>query len=292
MNELVLQALSGVLAPALVAVLVLGVLGRRTGEATGELRRRLALPLALGLGYGTGHVVSNGWPPLRFDVELKHALLWVALLGTALGVVEARTGRARWIPRLVLALVTPWFLLDFMREHHWARAEGWTWTVALGLCGLALMAGLQLLAPRRSEPGTLLLLSLVAAATGATLAVSGSATMGQLAGAGAAALGAAALLGGLRPRARSAAACCVPWFATLHAGLMLGGRYASELSVPGALLLGVAPLGAWLSELGPLRRRSPRLRFLVALGITGALGGGALLFEWWRKPEDPYAGMY
>jgi hypothetical protein len=185
------------------------------------------------------------------------------------------------------ALGTAWYLLDFMREHHWGPAAGWAWTLGLGLGLFALCAGAGGVAASRRSLALALSLPATGACAAGALAASGSATLGMMCGAWTAALAALALFG---RRAGGAAAPLATGAALpallLYGGLILGGRFASELSTTAALLLALAPLAPGLTLVPPLAsRRAGWIGVLLAL----ALAGGALALELALRPEDPYA---
>jgi hypothetical protein len=285
MDALVL-VLRGIVPPVVVAsVLLVPAWARGRGTRT---PRAWPLPVALGLGTVAGHVALNGWPPLALDVELKHGLFWVALLGAAAGALEST--RSRFLPaaRLALALGLPVYLLDFMRAHHWGPLEGWAWTAGLGLLVWLLGCGLERLARRRDGvellPAWLVLLALAAGC----LHVSGSMSLGQLAGSVCCVLGVGSVLVLLGPHLSVDQGTSTP-LGLLLAGLLLGGLFASELgAVPALLLAAGAPTAPFVPRSwGATRTR----RLLVALLAAALLGVAALGLELAALEPDPYAGF-
>ena len=122
----------------------------------------------------------------------------------------------------------------------------------------------------------------------ASLHVSGSTSLAQLAGAWTSVCGATWAATLLRRDASLTPSGAAP-LTLVFGGLLLGGRFASELSGVAALLLGAAPLAPWIAELPFARRRSPRMRAALAWLAVAVTGGAALVLEWTLRPEDPYA---
>lgn len=292
------QALSGIWPPALVSGLVLAAAwrplrgGRRAERAEAARptwREALGGPLAIGLGYVACDVGLHGFPPPPPGNGIKDRLVYVALATVLVGAVEAwRRGRAWHVGRVALCVAAPWFLLDFMREHHWEGATEVLWLAGLAAAALALVSGVDVLARRSpGSGGPALGVALVSLAAGA-LHFGGSASLAQLAGGLATPLGAFAVLAWWR-RDASLAGGATTSATTLYLGLVAAGFFAAELPGASAALLALAPLGAWIGRLPALEGRGA-LRLATA---AVAMLAPAALALWLAKdavPPNPYAG--
>lgn len=302
----VLRALEGAVLPAAVSTAAVVAAGLRAGPAPAPdapAPRGWPGALAVGPGFLAAFLLIKGWKTVPGEVAgwLGHA----ALLATALGLVEGlwpARAKLRWALRAVAVLLV---LLATLRPKLGRWEPG---TVAAALLGLELLGLLFWLATdrlRAALPGSgpdpragglaaaLGLAGLVGASAG-LLGGSGSALMGQLGGALAAAAGPLALTAWWRPGLpllRGAA----PALTLLLGALVLNGAFytgAMRTAVP--LLILLAPWGANLALLPPLRARPAWQRASVAaagLFLPLLVAGGLVLQATLAaEAEDPYAG--
>lgn len=271
-SAVLVTALTGALAPVGVAALVLAA-SARPWRGRDCSAAPAGPPLALGLGFVAGFVATHGMPRLA-GAGLRDELAWSAL---ALGLCAALLARRGALPRVVQALVSallPWFLLDFQRERHWERVEGVLWSTALALVLFLAWTLLGEHEARRARPGPTLAWCAMGALAAGAYGLSGSVQIAQLGGALAAALGTCAVLALWRRAAGLGAAGLAP-FVVLHFGLTWCARYLSELSLPGFMLLLLAPFGVLAARLVP----RPRLATALELFVAPLLALAALLVE-------------
>lgn len=281
----VYQGLAGVVPPAIVSGVALGLAWRPWSHTRVRASGGNAwgAALAVGLGYAAGQVGIHGWPSLALSVPVKDGLFYVAVVAALCGTVRAAD---RLAVRVVLCAALPWYLLDFMRQHHWDGVQTWSWSAGLAAGVLGLWSGLERLARARPGPTLPLAWAAVCSCAGAALHLSGSASLAQLAGALAVPLGLAWLVS-LRQPGLTLAGGGVRCVALLFAGLLLAGHFASELPGASALLLAASLLGPALGSLA----RGPRARrFAAVLGTMGP----ALAAVWLARgslADDPYTGL-
>ena len=299
-SALLEQFLAGVLPPALFASAALVAAWKpwqreRDGLAANA---RWGAPLALGLGYAAGHIALEGSPPLRWALDVKQGLFYLALAGMVFGFLESWRPRTTWpirAGRALLSVAAPLFLLDFMRDpkYHWGPVEALLWNAALALGLFLAWCALEALAERR--PGAALPWAWIAVGTllSGALSLAGSVSLGQLAGALTAPLGTVALLAWWRSDVRLSGGGVAP-FALVFAGLTWAGHYSSGLSGASAILLGGALLAPWLVELPGLRTLGPVPRAVLTVVLALVPATAALALERSGQPdrsapEDPYA---
>jgi hypothetical protein len=251
--------LLGLLLPALVAgaALYLGRGSRRLGA------------LGFGLGLLIGYPAVTGSLPQMPPQDGTQMLFYVSI-GLALAAwFEARPGgslASRFPLRIAVTFLVPLLLMK-NRIAHWEPTESFQHVTLAALALLALWSGADALAERRK--GATLPLVLWLAVTGASLALLASrfAINSQLCGVVASMLGAAVVAAWLRPELSLARGpIAVP--AMLLGALCLGGVYLHELPPLSGLLLVLAPLAAWLGELGPLARLPARRALIVRLALV------------------------
>jgi hypothetical protein len=272
---LILEALAIAAVVAGLAVLAFGFPWRSPRPA------RAGVGWVIGLGgafYLACHHMTGVWPhwPPRDGAErLLIIVLPAALLVELLAALPLVPRWLAWALRLMVAASTAPVLLyntiylASTGTPEWSSAEA---AVILGGMAAALAAvwallGLLLrLAPGRSVPFAL---SVVCAAAGAAIMLSGDFTDGRLGLPLAAALAGAA--------AASLAVCGAPG---ASAGLGIGliglfsllviGRLFAGLPTEHAILLGLAPLLCWLPELPYVRRVPLWARGLARLALVAA----------------------
>jgi len=281
----------GVLAPALVAALVLVLAWRPWLSGARAPDGRWSGAPAIGLAFLVGFAATIGPPRLPFAGGALSGQEWLAWIALAAGVplaVAARPGRAAVLRGLLtVALVEG--VLRAMFVHHWSGAPAILW-----FAGLALALNLHFWSAEalaRRAPGAAMPLSWIVVGTGLALTsgLTGSTALAQLAGAATAALGPALVLAWWRPRFSLAGGAATMVVLVLF-GIGLCARFYSSLPRLEASLLLCAPFLAWVAELPPLRSRRPRVRALaralaVLVPVAAAVTSAALAYE-----SDPYAG--
>ena len=283
---------------------------------------RLARPLAVGLAFATAFAISRGWPGVPWNADVLSSLAWIAL-ATAL-LVAALAARSTSTPlfaasrRPALAaacFLAVWYLLDFMREHHWSPREAWLWSVGLasGLFVVARAKAALLERPRleaaavrgfecvlaggllhqgRSDALALLAVTLGVCQATATLAAPKPApkpapkqTRGPAPGPSPVGASAQAFASDRTQEASGLTA------GLLYGGILLAGRYSAELTWPAALSLAALPFVPRVLERTPLgRHRVGRpLATLATLALQALLVGLVAWWIWQSTPPDPYA---
>jgi hypothetical protein len=283
-SAIVRTALLGLAAPVGAAALVLAVSARPWRGRAGE-SRAFGPPLALGLAFLAAFVATHGWPRIGGAATLRDKLV---CLGLVVALVQARPVRRSSVLvgfQALTATVMPWFLLEFQRERHWDRAEGVLWSAGLGLFVFLawILAGEH--ESRRSSPAPVWGWALATLLAAGTYQVSGSSQVAQLGGGLALALGCCALLALWRRSAGLGLAGVGP-FVVLYVGLTWCGRFISELSLVGFVLLSLAPLGVLAARFVPPAR--PRLAAALEVLVPTGLALAALLFERAQAAPAPY----
>jgi hypothetical protein len=276
--------------PASVVAGVLLVLGwrpwRRGESAVREAGWSGALAFAA--AYALGHALSEVLPPFP-PREATHRLFYIALGAGLVGLLD---GRLRGVPRLALraaaAALVPWWLLRTFVQR-WETGETLLQVGGLALGLLVLWCGLDALAARRRGPSLPLALWAVASCTSAALVISGNATYSMFAATLAGSLGASIVAAWLAPElslARGAAAV----LSILLACISIGGVYLSDLPMASALLLGAAPLAAWVGEAPFAAHRSPLVAALIRFAAVALVAGAALAIAALNAPPpSPYS---
>jgi hypothetical protein len=201
-----------------------------------------------------------------------------------------------WILRLGLAAATGRILLQgssYLQgtASDWSVSQVWT---ALGV-GALLLAVVWILLARllRRGPGISLPLALsqTCLAAGMTVMLSGYTDGGAL-GLPLAAAVAAAVVGARLLEMMPATEGAIGFGLVGLFGILMMGRFFGELSTGRALALFVAPLLCWVSELPPLRGRTPRVVATVRLAIVAiplAIVLGLAKSDFDRDMAEPYA---
>ncbi|HEY2253268.1 MAG TPA: hypothetical protein VGH74_19475 [Planctomycetaceae bacterium] len=271
-------AASGAVSAVIVAVLTLL---RRPASAA---RFNAACILGIALGAVVGYRVlklAPHWPPVdgldRFMIVVLPAAVIVELIA---GI--ARLPRAlAWALRVGLAAVAGRVLLHGSSYLDGSSSDwtvGQTW-IALFLCAVMLTAVWGLLAwlaarsPGVSIPGAV---SQTCVAAGMALMLSGYLTGGKAALPLAAGVAAAAMTLHL-VAARAAGPGAIGIGVVSLFCILFLGRFFGELSTSRAVVIFVAPLLSWVSEMPKLRARKPWLVAAVRLALV-ALPLVAVLF--------------
>lgn len=276
----------GMCAAACASAIVVLVSGRlpRSGVSG---RMDLAGVIGIAVGLLAGYVVLGfrpGWPPTnalgRFLLLLLPAAVAVELLaGLARGRWRSVAGQGLvWSLRLTLAAVASRILLHgsvYLNES----AGGWTAGQGITVLAIAgvLLAGVWGLLARLAErsPGVTVPLALSQAllCAGATILLAGYISGGEAALPPAAALAGVAIGGCLQGRmSNSVEFCRLPGAVGVGVlslfSLLLIGRFFGDLSTSQGLVILLAPLLCWSTELPLLRRCPPWLRGVVRLALV------------------------
>ena len=279
----------GAALPAGIALLVTLLFALIRAKQPGSRAIDVGVAVAVGAAFVVGYQHVSGWPawPPGAHTEAREwlvlAIAPAAVLTALLAALPGRAAVLGWIARILTAVaVIPLLVQTFIR-HDWALLQAVTQLdgpiALLGAVWLA-TAGLARRQPSVSLP---LSLMLVAGATGLTIMLSGSNTVGQPALSLAAGLAAVSLIG-LLWRGRHGAAGAIDGAWPVTAGLIVIGVVFSELDLINALLLGAAPLLAWVGELPTLKQRKPWQRglvqlLLVAVPLAVALARAMMTFQ-------------
>ena len=203
-------------------------------------------------------------------------LPWVVLAATLVGVWDGDfpTPRwARWENRALLIVLLLWLVI----VPQWGGSlEPWIaarWMIGLGVGLLAWWTILDARAERLGASMPLVLL-LPAAALPAAQLLARSATLAACSGAFAAVMGGVWLATRIAGRTNLARGA-VPIYAVTFAGLILHGRFYSEIPNGAALAFALAPLASLVDRFGPIAGRSPwklatvRLSAVVLVSLFG-----------------------
>lgn len=243
-----------------------------------------ALPLAA--GYLAGHVALRDWPPWP-PLERVDWLYFLAAAGLACGLLdEWRPWPVAWrgLRWAILWGAVLGALLRPMMTHDWDRGTSTVWLTGLGVAGVAFWLSLDVLCRRPARTSLLLILALVAAGGAVVAYQSGSALLAELTVVVLASLTAGVVVGWWCPAVslgRGGAALV----AVLLPGIWLIGYFYADMPAASAVLLAVAPSGAWLGQLGVLRRLAPwqaRLFPIAAAVVPVALAVG---LAWQASPS-------
>jgi len=267
----------GVVAPALVSAAIVLFAWFATRD------RALAVPIAVGVGFFTGFYLL--FRPTFPPGDSVHWLAWASLPAAAVGVVQWGPTRSasRWrgsvslinfIVVAALAGAIIWLMLRPLFGSTWeeSRATGVIWIAAIALATAFWWILHDIQAARDSEPAFAVALTIVLALASATIAMTGSQTLGQIGGMLAAAVGAVALIGfffGNLMLTRGGIMPIALLFIPLLAASLDG--FFSTMPRHYAAGLFLSPLGGWLAELPVLRRRRPLTRGTIIVFASTAL---------------------
>jgi hypothetical protein len=243
----------GVIAPAVIALAVDRLSSRLLPQPAAS-----RFPAVMGLlaGFVIGFVLLTEWdalPPARH----WHWLPWVALVAGFAGAVAVSAGTlSRWLLMLGTSAAAAWFLAPTWTNLNPPRV---VWLVGLS-AGLCVLIGLMDPLPTRCGGRLVLgLSSLIALTTAATIAACVSVTYARIAGAAACALGGVWVGACLRQRDdQLAVRAALPAAMALIGGIAFVACVESERPQYGLLLLPIAPLGLWISQIRALRQLSGR----------------------------------
>lgn len=288
-------ALLGVIGPLIFASAVLAVAFRpwipapetlEPGEQIVEEERGWGGALAVGCAFALGFVATQGWPPLPFDLGIKHWLFYAALAGAVVGAYEALADRSSCVTRGIFSFAAPFLMLARVRRAQWNGFEATLWLVFLTLSLIGLWTALDSLARKRRGASLPLAWCVSCLLAAGALQLSGSFSLAQLAASLASALVPCAVLGWRRPSTLWAPGAVGP-LAVTYLGLVWGGRFSADLSFASFVLLAIAPTLPALAELPSFANR--RSRAFLAVFFAALPGLAALLIERLVQP-DPFYG--
>jgi hypothetical protein len=267
--------------PIVLATTIL-LAGRRRGSTDST---PWAPAAALGVAYLAGHLATFGmpsWPPR----ESTQWIVFLALAGLLLGLLQAWKPSMRFTGILFLSLAIPIVLLRSPMQHLWPASRSILIIFGIGVPIGGLWFSLRnrsLAMHGGSLPATWMIVS---AGTALTMQLSGSASFAQLSGALAAACGVLAVEGFLKPKLDSRAA--VPVLLALWSAFWICGWYYIE-APPGSILALIAgALVAWVPVPRDTEGRPTRAGTVMLLGLTAACVAVALLLA---RPETTAPGM-
>jgi hypothetical protein len=231
--------------------------------------------LGVGIGFFIGSLVV-GLDLHRLPGEATDRL-FIILLPAAIAaeIIAALVSQRRWlacIPRAIVALPAGWILLhgSVYLTSSWSPREKWLYLGSMAgglLVSWLLLDRLVARSPSRTIP---LALALTTAAAGITIMLSGYSTGGQLGvplTGGLAALAISTLLISGPIECRGAIGVGI----VMLFGLLALGRFFGDLTTLHAVLLFVAPLLAWTSELLIIKKLRSWQRGAIQLLVVAAL---------------------
>ena len=238
--------------PTLVALAAL-LLARQIGRGRDGGAQHTGLALAIALGTVAAHL-GNAFPNFP-PVDVTDRLPFLVGLALLLGLLEANWPSpwwARWENRLGLTVLGLATILGPILDSLTDR-PGAFWLLALVTAWLVSWSNLEALASRLPALTLLPWLAASVAASGLALLMSGTAILGLL-GLGSSVAIAACWFGSFRSTVPDALARgAAPILVTTVGGLLLTGYVYAALPARVALILLLAPFGAWAGAIGPLR---------------------------------------
>ena len=278
---LLLQALPGILVPAVIAG-VLALVGDLLARRGAAGWRPFSAALGAAVGYAAAHrVISGSWPPLPFGertLTSQHWRFWLAPVAAALAallVFVARWGALAWIARTALVVASLRAVLD-ARFRHGDPTEAWTWLAA---GSAALLFGFFAVERAARVRGGLALgvqLVLIGSATALAFQWSRNSSNAQLVGAITSTMGGVSALAVLGRRPELAVGPATFWVPALGMAWLEGVLYgklpllAAGLALAALIALGIASWGGG---------ERPASRARVALG-TLTVGALAIAAAW------------
>lgn len=255
---------------------------------------RGALALALGLGYAFGQLLFRGLalPPVEAVDRVFYLAAAVAVAG-AIGESWVATAGPCWcwLGRFCVTAVALWFLLGPLVGGSWTQQES---AVRLGMLGVVWLLAWGNASALAERLGPDLGLPLVMVAIGVVVVngLSGSIVLATLGIAAVAVLATGWVVGGTGPTI-SWDNAAVGVVVMVLGGLLTVGLFYGEVPPLSALLLAVAPAGAWADRLIPAGRRSSSAmlwkvcRCAAVLTLLAVAVGAAV----WASPGD-FHGLY
>jgi hypothetical protein len=292
------EILRGVVTPGMVCLLVLVVAWRawrvRGTEPVGTWAGGLAVGLGFALGYALVESKALTFLPFAGGLYEKVAATqptavvtyrdWWPVLGWGAGLVGVLHAVLAWLyprARVGVRLASAELLtVGVLAAVLWTKAvNAWTptetlaWVLVAGLGLRVTIASAETLSePWRTSGWVMpLVLTLTTGVAAVAAGTSGARVLAQHTGVLAAALGATFVLAAVIRRftlARGGAAAA----AALLGGLLLVAHVYSQLPRRDLLLIGLAPMAAWASQLSGLRRRPWLAAFVAVIAVLIPLG--------------------
>jgi hypothetical protein len=260
-------------------------MGHRTGM--GRLNAACVFGMGLGLTAG-GHMLGWRWPwPPASGLDRLLICIVPAVLGIELLAGFERVPRpVAWALRVGLAVATPWIVLhgSVYLSGEVGGWSAWRAVAALTACG-AMLAGIWGFLARlsRRTPGMSIPLAICLSilCSGLTVMMAGYIKGGAAALPVAAVLVAATLSSWWIARRPGATATAIVGLGVVSLfGLLFVGRYFGRLSTGSALVMLLAPLLCWVSELSCLRCRKPWVVGAARIALVAIPLAVVLLLAW------------
>jgi hypothetical protein len=271
MGSLIGQGIVGIALPALVALILNGLVLR--APALAESRKWPFIGLIVAACFACSYSVVFGgiaFPPR----EATHWLPYIAVGAVFFGIVLLVTsGFVRSIVRLIAALATAWTVLQLQIFGRWPLLISVEWLVSVTLILFATSRLIEREGALHSTPTEILLgMAFAAGFGGVALFLGGSAVLGQICGAFGLLLAGLTTLTFFLPATQLGP--IIPLiYVLLFGSLLLNGSLFSDLPWPTSGLLWLAPFGALVGApaTSASKNRNVRLimRGLIVLVIVG-----------------------
>jgi hypothetical protein len=272
---------SAVVAAAVMAALVV-VLGSRPWRSPRPAGAPASSVLGMGLGFYVGYWILGvraHWPPTEVQDRLLFVLMPAVILGELLAAIPGRIRQLSWVVRVGVAAGATRILIhnsSWITDLTGPGSREWSpeqmWIILSGLTatlGLVWMS-LGLLSQRPAGRSVPVVVALMAVGVAGAVMLSGYATGGILGLPLAAGL-VGVTLASLVLRTPSALSGATGVGVVGLFGLLVAGRFFGSLPTVPALLLFLAPLLCWLTEL------PPRFRGVARVGVAAIPIGIALV---------------
>jgi hypothetical protein len=266
----------GVLLPALIAGVLL-LLGGRGTSLAGKPRPFIGA-LAIGAGYLVCHVTRVGMPPVPFgstQVPARDWIAWIVLAAIVLAPIRLVPALQRWSGPLYLALFSV-LVIRFVLGNA-LGADLTSMMERLGLTFVLYVVWNLLERLSALSTGPALPVGLIAAGSGVALCAffTSSELLAQQCGAVCAGLGAAAVMGLIDRDFRLPVGAIAVALIVCAGALVICAIYG--LSPIAVVLLVVAFVATWVSQMGRMSSLTPIRRAIVALAAAGVPAGIAVL---------------
>jgi hypothetical protein len=288
------DVLVGLVLPALAGAAMFFGSWRRprpgSAEKTGN-DASAAVPFALAVGYVVGDTGLFGtprFPPGEAVHWLPGAAILMGILPLVLRLVWGKPPATLVAVGLVFAATIYAMAKPFV-EFSWSTGESVVWLAGTWIAAMALTLGLA--AAMKNERGVLIPTGLVVVLGlgAAVVMMSGSQTIGQRAGMLPATLAPLVVLGILF-HTNITGSEVAPMLVLLFGGLLLCTHWFSELTALNAVLLLLAPLGAWIVKIPAVRSLRNWQRALVTtttMAIPAAIAFSLALSKFLADIAEP-----
>lgn len=246
-----------------------------------EVSGRIAWAFALFDGFVGASLVHQmtkrtlSLPPATSQEALLLYAGPIALTAAIITALPRTPGWLAWVVRVVMLLLVPAAATLTLIRNAWTTGEAAQNVLAgAGATGVVWFA-MDRLTQRDARPISWWALVVASIAAGGTILASGSIVLGQFALTLAASLigvGAGGLLFGVAASQRAG----VLTAAALLSALLMQSVFLSELTIARALLLGAAPMGAWVTQIPAIRKMSAWKAVLIGCMASGAIAAIAM----------------